>query len=117
MATNMALFARPKAPGGLKKYIVTIHGENYLISNGDAPVVYGYHATRQVEAADVDAAFDAAAAKIHKELDGKVLNAPGDAPLMRLHEINEVKSFNDCHIMAAGFKWYRDNGSERLENA
>jgi len=98
----------------MRKYCVTINGQNYLIQiDGDVKRM-GFFKTYYLEAECPQDAENLAVQRIIDDprWDGMIHNAQDDRPTMHLHRLGEVETFEDVPSLETGYVYYPEEGTE-----
>jgi len=95
----------------MKKFKVFVQGTNYLIREvGNSPRKQGFYTTAFVEAANAEQA-EAVAVELLRN-DPKLRNVSEnqacDRPVIEVESIEEVQSFEGCHLPRMGLAWYEE---------
>jgi hypothetical protein len=102
-----------------KKYKVMVHGQNFLLQFEGERRKVGFYTTFFLEAPDPKYADNTAAdlLRADQNLRDNVLNEPYDPPYMASESIEEVESFDGCHLPRTGLVFYKEaDGSETEQN-
>lgn len=93
-----------------KKYRVLVEGENLLIQI-QWMQRFGCFTTRFVEAEAADEAAKRALALVWEELDstGTLLNEADDPPVIKVAEIERIRSFKDTLVPGRGFTFFPES--------
>ena len=93
----------------MKRWIVKIRGEGFLISFDDGVWPAGFYTTRYVEAELSDLAENAAIALIRDDPDliSVTTNSPEDSPMLYAELIREVQSFDGVTPPGKGYTFFR----------
>jgi hypothetical protein len=96
----------------LKKWVVKVRGEGFLLAFDDGVKRAGFFTTRFVEAPTAKDAELRAIDLIRDdpELVPAVRNAPDDSPMLYADSIREVPDFGDVEPPGRGYTLYRVSG-------
>ena len=102
-----------------KKYKVMVHGKNFLLPFEGEATKMGFYTTLFLDATDSESADFAAAESLRSEpkLRRNVRNERYDPPLMVSERIEEVESFDGCHLPRTGFVFYREIDESATEQS
>jgi len=93
----------------MKKFKVSINGENLeILENGKAEF-FGFYTTRYVEADSPLAAENIALSLVGAELEGVLCKDRSVPPVISVEEIQELEVFGDYLVPGQGFSWYNES--------
>ena len=95
----------------MKKFQVSIEGNNLILNFGEGPIKVGFYTTRFVEAKNAKEAEIQSIDLIKNdpELKGNILNEKSNTPMLYIENIVEVKSFGDNAVPGNGYTFYPDD--------
>jgi hypothetical protein len=99
----------------MPKYRVTINGRNYLINSEGRPQRMGFYKIYYLEAQDPQEAENLAVSQIvgDPRWRGTLLNSADDRPVMYLHALAELESFEGVESTETGYVFYPDEEAGR----
>ena len=99
----------------MRKYRVTINGRNHLIKFEGRPQRMGFYKVYFLEAHDPQEAENLAVSKIAADprWRGNILNSADDRPVMYLHALAELESFEGVESLETGYIFYADESAGR----
>jgi hypothetical protein len=92
----------------MKPFRLVVLGENFLVKEDGRPVRRSFRAVRFVEAADAVEARERAVSLMRRQLEGLVLNAPADSPVLFVEESLEADP-GTCTEAGQGFEWSEES--------
>ena len=96
----------------MKKYLILIHGHNYLFKEKGQTVKKGFYVTRCVEARDQKSAEESAIKMLREDESlAKIVNDEDDSPWMSVEQIGEVDAWEELRPPGSGFAFYQESTS------
>jgi len=102
----------------MRKFRVTINGENYLLDMDGVVQRIGFYKTYFLEAVDAGAAKELAMSRIASDpkFQGTLHNQVDDPPRTQLESIDEVPSFDGHTSLEQGYVFYRDDADAAADD-
>ena len=95
----------------MKKFKVFVKGKNYLLrEGGNPPRKHGFFTVAFVEAWNEEQAEAGAVELLQNDSKLRVIreNQVSDSPVIEVESIEEVQSFEGCHLPRMGLGWYEE---------
>ena len=90
-----------------KKFLILIHGENYLCKEGDGVIPKGFYVTRCVEAVDAESAQEVALDMVRDDQAlANIVNDETNTPWLSIDKVSEVDEWTALKPPGSGFAFY-----------
>ena len=90
-----------------KKFLILIHGENYLFKEGSSITRKGFYVTRCIEAVDAESAQEAALDMVRDdEALSNIANYETNTPWLSIDKVGEVDDWTELKPPGSGFAFY-----------
>ncbi len=98
----------------MKKYVVMLEGRNFIFAHEGEPKLYGFSATRDIEASNPDDANRKAIQEVRddEELNASLMNSPSNPPRISVMRHIEVKAFDSSTRHKLGYIFYEDHDTQ-----
>jgi len=98
----------------MKKYRVMINGQNYLMNMEGLPKRMGFFKTYFLEAETPEDAENLAVQRIidDPKWESSILNESYDPPVMYLHSLSELDTFDGVRRLETGYVFYPEESDE-----
>lgn len=92
-----------------KKFLILIHGENYLFKEGGAVTPKGFYVTLCVEAGDAESAQEVALAMVRDDQGlAKIVNDETNTGSLSIDKVSEVNEWTALKPPGSGFAFYNE---------
>ena len=90
-----------------RKFLILVHGENYLFQEGNVLTRKGFYVTRCVEAVDAESAQEIALDMVRAdETLANIENDESNTPWLSIDEVGEVDDWGDLNPPGSGFAFF-----------